>query len=195
MGWVVIIAVQVRQITTLSTQARILTRLLSHSRCVDHESVLRRVHKKREIKKGKTGRELMIQQPHFKDTTLYLPVESIHVYVCFLGPLLPELGIVQSNICAVLRRHEAGLGEGGSFAFTLYSDGSCSSLKDLIDVLLTETAALVVLIHYGGISTFTKQILYLLLGELLDLRKVYSTPLSNDPPQMNFFCLQLACFI
>jgi len=124
-----------------------------------------------------------------KKIALYLPVESVHVNVCFLGPLLPELGIIQSNICAVLGRHKAGLGEGGPFAFTFYSDGSCSSLKYLIDVLLTETTALVILIHYGCISTFTKQIFYLLLGELLDLKNVYSTPLRNNPPQMYFFCL------
>lgn len=93
---------------------------------------------------------------HVINATLYLSVESVHVYICFLGPLLPELGVIQSNIGAVFRRYKTGLGECGSLSFTLYRDGGCPSLKDLIDVLLTEATALVALVHYGSISTFTK---------------------------------------
>lgn len=152
MWWVVVITVHIRQLTTLSTQSRKLTRLLSHSWRVNHKSILQEVSRKDEI----TDFLMSLMKIRTKLQTLYLPVESVHVYICFLGPLLPKLRVIQSNISAVLRRHKTGFGEGGSFSFALYCDGSRPSLKDLIDVLLTEATTFIVLVHYGCISTFTK---------------------------------------
>lgn len=99
----------------------------------------------------------------------YLSVHGVHVYVSFLGPLLPEFRIIESDVGAVLGGHKAGFGESGAFAFALNRDGGGSPLQDLIDVLLTEAAAFVVLIHDGGVGTFPQQILNLFFGELLDL--------------------------
>lgn len=102
----------------------------------------------------------------------YLSIDGIHVYVCFLGPLLPEFRVIQGNIIAVLRGNKTGFRECGSLALTLNGDSSGSSLKDLVDVLLTEPTALIILIHDGSISSLPQQILDLLLRELLDLLKV-----------------------
>ena len=111
-----------------------------------------------------------VQQPERTDKEApYLPVHRVIVDVRFLGPLLPELGVIQLDVRAVLGGHEAGLGEGGAFALALNGDGGGAPLQDLVDVLLAEAAALVVLIHDGGVRTFPQQVLYLLLGELLNL--------------------------
>lgn len=107
---------------------------------------------------------------HFSSTS-HLPVDAVQVYVCFLGPLLPKLWVIQSNVRPVLRRHEAGLGEGGALALALNGDGGGSPLEDLVDVLLTEAAALVVLVHDGSVRSFPQQIFDFLLGELLDLEQ------------------------
>lgn len=82
---------------------------------------------------------------------------------------MPEFWVVEGDVGAVLGGHKAGLGERGAFALALNCDGGGSPLKDLIDVLLTEAAAFVVLIHDGGVGTLPQQILNLFLGELLDL--------------------------
>lgn len=82
----------------------------------------------------------------------YLPVDGIKVYVGLLGPLLPELGVVKRDVVAVLGGHKAGLGEGGALALTLNGDGGGSALQDLVDVLLAETTALVILVHDRGIG-------------------------------------------
>lgn len=99
----------------------------------------------------------------------YLLINGIHVDIGFLGPLLPELGVVESNVRAVLRRDEAGFGERRPFAFALNSDGGGSPLQDLVDVFFTESTAFVVFIHDGGVSSFPQKVLDFLLGELLEL--------------------------
>lgn len=110
-----------------------------------------------------------INQFFFFKSFTYFSIHGVHVYVRFLGPLLPELWIIESDVGAVLGGHKAGLGESGAFPFALNSDGGGPSLQDLIDVLLTEATAFVVLIHDGGVGTFPQQILDLFFGELLDL--------------------------
>lgn len=112
------------------------------------------------------------KQKQKQNIKIYLPVDGVHVYVGFLGPLLPELRVIEGDVIAVLRGYEAGLGEGGALALTLNGDGGGSSLKDLVDVLLAKTTALVVLIHDGSVRALPQEVLDLLLGELLDLLKV-----------------------
>ena len=111
---------------------------------------------------------------------VYLSVNGVHVYVSFLGPLLPEFRVIQGNVIAVLRGYKTGLREGGALALTLNGDGGGSSLKDLVDVLLTKTTALIILIHDGGIRSLPQKILYLLLRELLDLLKVKWKPIYSS---------------
>ena len=101
--------------------------------------------------------------------SLYLSVHLVEVNVSLLGPLLPELGVVEGDVGAVLGRHKAGLGEGGALPLALDGDGGCPALQDLVDVLLAEAVALVVLVHDGGVGAFPQQVLDLFLGELLDL--------------------------
>lgn len=99
----------------------------------------------------------------------YLSIDGVHVYVSPLGPLLPELWIIQGDVISVLRGYKAGLGEGGALALALDGDGSGSALKDLVDILLAEAAAFVVLIHDSRVGSLPQQVLNLLLRELLDL--------------------------
>lgn len=117
-----------------------------------------------------------------KKTGAYLSVDGVHVYVSFLGPLLPELRIIQGNVVTVLRGHEAGFGERRAFAFALDGDGGGSSLKDLVNVLFTEAAAFIVFVHDGSVGSLSQQVLNLLFGELLDLLKA---------TQKNFYTREL----
>lgn len=112
----------------------------------------------------------------------YLSVDGVHVYVSFLGPLLPEFRIIQGNVIAVLRGHKAGLGERRALALALDGDGGGSSLKDLVDVLLTEATAFIILIHDGSVGSLPQQVLNLLLGELLDLLKATQKAIYTNGP-------------
>lgn len=107
----------------------------------------------------------------------YLSVHGVHVYVGFLGPLLPEFWVIEGNVIAVLRGHKAGLGECGALALALDGDGGGSTLKDLVDVLLAEATAFIILIHDGSVGSLPQQVLNLLLGELLDLLKAAQKPI------------------
>lgn len=111
----------------------------------------------------------LILLKHADRGVTYLSVDGVKVDVCFLGPLLPELRVIQRNVCAVLGGHKAGFGEGGALALALDGDGGGTPLQDLVNVLFAETAALVILIHDCSIRAFPQEILNLLLRELLDL--------------------------
>lgn len=112
--------------------------------------------------------KVMVKQMNLSLTT-YLSIDGVHVYVRLLGPLLPKFRVIESNVVPVLRRHKAGLGERGAFAFALNGDGGSSALEDLVDVFFAEATALVVLVHDGSVGSLPEQVLDLLLGELLDL--------------------------
>lgn len=100
----------------------------------------------------------------------------------FLGPLLPKFRVIKGDVIAVLRGHKAGFGERGALAFTLDGDGGGSSLKDLVDVLLAEATAFIILIHDGSVGSLPQQVLNLLLGELLDLLKVMQKVIYTCSP-------------
>lgn len=121
-----------------------------------------------------------LHQKKKQKTSAHLSVDGVHVYVSFLGPLLPELRIIQGNVVAVLRGHEAGFGERRAFTLALDGDGGGSSLEDLVDVLFTEAAAFIVLIHDGSVGSLSQQVLNLLFGELLDLLKVTRKPIYTS---------------
>lgn len=57
-----------------------------------------------------------------------------------------------------------------SFALRLDGDGLSSSLKDLINVFLTELGSLVFFIHQGSIRSLLQQILHFQLWQLLHLQ-------------------------
>lgn len=66
----------------------------------------------------------------------------------------------------------AYLGEGGASALGLDGDGLGPALEDLVNVLLAELGPLVLLVHDGAVGAASQQVLDLLLGELLLLRRL-----------------------
>lgn len=59
------------------------------------------------------------------------------------------------------------LGKSGPTSLRLDSDGLCSPLEDLVNVLLTEFGPFILFIHDGPVGATPQQILNLLLGQLL----------------------------
>lgn len=76
------------------------------------------------------------------------------------------------ELCAVTEHPAAlHLGKRGASSLGLDGDGFGATLQDLVNVLLTELGAFILLIHYGTIGTSSKQVFYFFFGELLDLSK------------------------
>lgn len=61
------------------------------------------------------------------------------------------------------------LGKGGPLSLAFNGNRGGAAEEDLVDIFFAELGALVVLFHDSGISPLAKEVLYLLLGELLDL--------------------------
>lgn len=60
------------------------------------------------------------------------------------------------------------LREGGTLALRLDGDGVGSPLQDLVDVLLAELGAFILLIHQRSVRPLPQKVLDLLLGQLLN---------------------------
>jgi hypothetical protein len=78
-----------------------------------------------------------------------------------LGPLLPEVRIVDRDVGGGVGGGEGGLGEGGSLLL-LVGDGGGATREDVLDVLLAELVPGIVVVHERAVSALLQQVLHLL---------------------------------
>ena len=107
-----------------------------------------------------------------RDCAKYL--STIHVDLGPLGPLLPELRVVNVDIRPVGGHVEAGLGECRALHPRLNVPHMGALLQNVLDVFFTELLAGVVVLHQCAVCTLLQQILHLLLTQLILLQATQS---------------------
>ena len=100
-------------------------------------------------------------------TVMYLVLYDFQVNVSFLCPLLPELWIVNVDVITIRWQAETGLCERRPFDSGLNLNDLSSTLKNVINVFLTEVLAVCVVFHQCTVCTFLQQVLDLLLCQLV----------------------------